>query len=64
MHGEEVSSDATKRNISINDFTIENKILLNISCRRVSSCTRITTVPELWAQIVPCILDIIFLNIG
>lgn len=45
--GKEVSQAATKRGISMYDFTIEARNWLNIICSRVSPCTHMTSVTNL-----------------
>lgn len=59
-----VSWVATKSNIHMNDFTVENWIWLNIVCSQVFPFIHITTVLDLRARIVACILDGIFLDVG
>lgn len=62
--GKEVPWAATKRGISINDFTVEARIWLNIICSQIFPCTHLTVVTDLCSHMVACILDDISLNIG
>lgn len=60
--GKEVSLEVTKRNIEMNDFTIELQICRTIIFGHLSPCTHMTEVPNMYHRMVSCILDRIHLN--
>lgn len=60
----EVHWAITKKDILIDDFTAEARHWLNIICSRVLSCTYITTVTDMGAWILACLLSSVTLNIG
>ncbi|PHT36261.1 Homeobox-leucine zipper protein HOX29 [Capsicum baccatum] len=60
----EVSWAKTKSNISMNEFTSEDRIYFHIICNQVSACTNMKEVAELCAWIVACTLDSIPLDVG
>lgn len=62
--GKEVLWAATKKGISMNDFTTEAQIWMNIICRLISTCTHMTAVIDMHACMVFLILDNIFFNVG
>lgn len=61
---QEVSWVVTQRGISMYNFTVEARILLNIIWKRVSSCTYKTFFTDLWACMVAYLMYGISLIVG
>lgn len=62
--GKEVSQAENKWGISMNYFTVEAHIWLNIICNRISPCNHLTTFIDMRACIVSYILDNVSLNVS
>lgn len=62
--GKEVLWGTTKKGLSMNDFTTEAQIQLNIICIRISFYMHMTVVRDIRDHMVAYILQNIFLNIG